>query len=118
MDKRIQELHRKVGGEFDPFKLIKYMGIKIKYEKLGDVLGIYQAIQDNRFYINSAVSLEKQEDVCFTLANHYSKNRDVDLWITQETYGETMRDERIYAVIKRIIINSRFSILFGKTLNS
>lgn len=110
MDKRIQELHNEVGREFSPFNLAKFMQIRIKnVEMLPNVLGFYLADRPNHFFINSQVDQEKQEDVCYSLVMHAHKNKEWDKWITEETYGQTMRDERIYAMIKRAVINSKLT---------
>jgi hypothetical protein len=107
LDKRIQELHNQVGGEFSPFKLARYMGIKITFNELDKVFGYYEPIDDKHFYINSNIDLEKQEDVCFHLVTHYANTPDKELWITNDNFKVMLHNERIMTKLKNLVLNSK-----------
>jgi hypothetical protein len=118
MNKRIQELNKEVGGDFSPFKLASYMGIEIVYQHdLGKVLGFYQPINENHFYINSSIDIEKQEDVCYQLVTHYAAAKDQELWITEVNLKSLMNYERTMSKIRRAITNIKMSVYLQKTTN-
>jgi hypothetical protein len=106
MNKRIQELNKEIGGDFSPFKLAAYMGIEIIYQHDFDkVLGSYLPSDENHFYINSSIDIEKQEDVCYQLVTHYAAAKDQELWITEFNLKSLMNYERTMSKIKRAIAN-------------
>jgi hypothetical protein len=111
MDKKIQDLHKEVSGEFSPFRLAGYMGIKIIYQPdLDKVLGFYQPIAENHFYINSSIDIEKQEDVCYQLVTHYAANNKKELWITDINLKSLMNYERTMTKIRSSVRNIKSAI--------
>jgi hypothetical protein len=119
LEKRIQELHQEVGGEFSPFKLARFMEIKISYNnEMGKVLGFYQPIHDNHIFINSSVNIEKQEDICLQLLTHYASNRNQELWITDENFKVMMHNERIMTKLKNLVLNGMASINILKIIKT
>jgi hypothetical protein len=111
MNKRIQELNKEVGGDFSPFKLANYMGIEIVYQNdLGKVLGFYQPSDENHFFINASIDIEKQEDVCYQLVTHYAAAKDQELWITEVNLKSLMNYERTMTKIRRAIMNIRMGL--------
>jgi hypothetical protein len=108
LDKRIQELHNEVGGEFSPFKLARYMGIKITFNtELDKVLGYFQPNNGKHFYINSNIDIEKQEDVCFHLVTHYANRPNQELFITNDNFKVMMHNERIMTKLKNLVMNNK-----------
>jgi hypothetical protein len=119
LEKRIQELHREVGGEFNPFKLATFMGITISYNnEIGKVLGFYQPMQGKQININSSLNIEKQEDICLQLLTHYASNRDQELWITDDNFKVMMHNERIMSKLKQLVMNSTSSINILKIIKT
>jgi hypothetical protein len=119
LEKRIQELHQEVGGEFDPFKLAKYMGIEISYNnEIDRILGFYQPAQDKQIFINSNINIEKQEDICLQLLTHCASNSDQELWITDENFKLMMHNERIMTKLKNLVINSSASLNIPKIIKA